>query len=83
MGRWRPGELPERTPFWDGERIRLNDEAFSASPSAIRVLGERYGVRWLLADERRVPPGARLGDHAELRFRSGDYALYRVPDNPA
>ncbi|MFD1503129.1 hypothetical protein, partial [Streptosporangium lutulentum] len=84
MGRWRPGQLPERLPFWDGERLRSNDLAFQApSADVMRHLRERYGVRWLFADERHVGPGSEIGDFAELRFRSGDYALYRLQDGPA
>lgn len=81
MGRWRPGLLPEYLPFSDGERLRANDEAFRApSASAMRRLREEYGVRWLLVDERRLDPGSKIGDFAEPRFRSGDYALYRLAD---
>ncbi|WP_440100712.1 hypothetical protein, partial [Streptosporangium sp. H16] len=97
MSRWRPGSLPEHLPFWDGERIRLNDAAFQApSAAAIQRLRERYQVRWLLADERRTGRASRIrdvrdigdvrdvrdiGDFAELRFRSGDYAVYRIPEH--
>ncbi|MGS2641014.1 hypothetical protein, partial [Streptosporangium sp. LJ11] len=87
MSRWRPGSLTEYLPFWDGERIRLNDAAFHApSAAAIQRLRERYQVRWLLADERRAGRASRIGDigdFAELRFRSGDYAVYRIPDGSA
>ncbi|MFD1503995.1 hypothetical protein, partial [Streptosporangium lutulentum] len=81
LSRWRPGQLPERLPFWDGERLRSNDLAFQApSADVMRHLRERYGVRWLFADERHVGPGSEIGDFAELRFRSGDCAVYRVPE---
>ncbi|MEU0516476.1 hypothetical protein [Streptosporangium sp. NPDC006007] len=83
MSHWRPGQLPERLPFWDEERIRLNDAAFHAPlSSVIRALRERYGVRWLFADESRATFDSKIGDYAELQFRSGDYAIYRVPDSP-
>ncbi|MFF3442977.1 hypothetical protein [Streptosporangium sp. NPDC002721] len=106
LDRWRPGEPMTGLPFWDGERIRLNDEAFLApSGTSVRRLRERYGVRWLLAEER-VPgpalsptpgepgepekPGhigktgnvGALGEFADLRFRAGAYAVYRIPDAP-
>ncbi|WP_440100215.1 hypothetical protein, partial [Streptosporangium sp. H16] len=105
MSHWRPGSLPEHLPFWDGERIRSNDAAFQTpSAAAIQHLRERYGVRWLLADERRTGRTSKIGDtgntgntgntgdtgdtgdigdFAELRFRSGDYAVYRIPDGSA
>ncbi|WP_169982231.1 hypothetical protein, partial [Microbispora sp. H10836] len=81
MDRWRPGLLPEHIPFRDPERLRANDLVFvSPTSAAARLLRDRYGVRWLLADERYTAPDGRLGDVAELRFRSGDYAVYRIGD---
>ncbi|GLW96921.1 hypothetical protein Misp02_10080 [Microtetraspora sp. NBRC 16547] len=77
MDRWRPGESVLRLPFWDPERIRLNDAAFRRpSAAAFQYLRDRFGVRWLVVEERRSPP---IGDAANLRFRSGDYAVYRIP----
>ncbi|WP_329083739.1 hypothetical protein [Streptosporangium sp. NBC_01469] len=84
MSHWRPGSLPEHLPFWDGERLALNDAAFrTPSEATIGRLRERYGVRWLFADERRTGRTSRIGDFAELRFRSGDCAVYRIPDGSA
>ncbi|MEU4533864.1 hypothetical protein AB0G15_03250 [Streptosporangium sp. NPDC023825] len=147
LDRWRPGEPMTGLPFWDGERIRLNDEVFrEPSAASVRLLRERYGVRWLLAEEsgpgpapepgepgesgrigesgkagepgesgrigepgkpgksgksgesgRIGEPGkpgklgetaksgesgepGEIGDFADLRFRAGDYAVYRIPD---
>ncbi|MEV7006437.1 hypothetical protein [Streptosporangium sp. NPDC051022] len=81
MDRWRPGELPQHRPFWDGERMRANEAVFDApSVASAGLLRDRYGVRWLLADERRLRPGTRIGEVADLRFRSGDYAVYRLPE---
>ncbi|MEU6411030.1 hypothetical protein, partial [Microbispora sp. NPDC046933] len=80
LRQWRPGLDPEHLPFWDGERLRLNEAAFT-SPSAavIRGLRDRYGVRWLFADERTAGLSPRIGDYATLAFRSGDCAVYRIP----
>ncbi|MGJ6964055.1 hypothetical protein ACSDR0_19280 [Streptosporangium sp. G11] len=79
LARWRPG-APEHLGFWDEERLQRNDTAFRApSAEVMRLLRERYGVRWLFVDERRTGPGSRIGDFATFRFRSGDYALYQVP----
>ncbi len=79
MSRWRPGELPELLPFWDGERLRANDAAFTApSRTTTGLLRDRYGVRWLLADERYASRRPGLGAVAELRFRSGDCAVYHL-----
>ncbi|KAA9377521.1 hypothetical protein F5972_17955 [Microbispora cellulosiformans] len=78
--RWRPGEAVENLPFWDAERLRLNDLAFTApSAEGLRLLRDRYGVRWLMADERSAASPAVIGRVAALRFRSGDYAVYRLP----
>ncbi len=82
--RWRP-ELPTlELPFWDERLIALNDAVF-ATPTgeAVRDLRERYGVRWLLADEHRGGPVPGLAAFATPRFRSGAYAVYRLPDGPA
>ncbi|XVQ82601.1 hypothetical protein ACQP2K_27570 [Microbispora siamensis] len=77
---WRPGLDPEHLPFWDGERLRLNDAAFDApSAAVIRDLHDRYGVRWLFADERTAGLSPRIRDYATLVFRSGDCAVYRLP----
>ncbi|GAA1308784.1 hypothetical protein Psi02_25230 [Planotetraspora silvatica] len=77
---WLPGEQPFERPFWDTARIQANDAVFTApSAAAVRGLRDRYGVRWLFADERLLPPGSALGEFASLRFRSGEYAVYRIP----
>ncbi len=73
----RPGEPVPPLPFWDAERLRLNDAAFRRpSAAAFQYLRDRFGVRWLVVEERRTPP---VGDAANLRFRAGDYAVYRIP----
>ncbi|MEV0231187.1 hypothetical protein [Nonomuraea sp. NPDC050786] len=80
VDRWKPGELARFQPFWDRERLEANEAAFlSPSSATIQRLRVQYGVRWLLADERRLPPGSRLGEFAELQYRDGDYAAYRLP----
>ncbi|WP_156056348.1 hypothetical protein [Streptosporangium roseum] len=77
---WRRGLTTEYLPFWDHERIQLNDAAFqSPSTASIQRLRARYGVRWLFVDERQMSPHHGIGDAATLRFRSGDYAVYQVP----
>ncbi|WP_433515867.1 hypothetical protein ACQP2T_09945 [Nonomuraea sp. CA-143628] len=81
LSHWRPGLLPEGLPFWDTELIKLNDSAFqSPSQTSMRSLRERYGVRWLFVDELRGKVSPRIGEFAEFQFRSGDYAVYRLPD---
>ncbi|WP_433240113.1 hypothetical protein ACQPYK_33900 [Streptosporangium sp. CA-135522] len=84
VDRWSPGQSTQSAvylPFWDDERITLNEAAFHApSAASIQRLRERYGVRWLFVDERRTSQGAKIGEFANLRLRSGDYALYQVPE---
>ncbi|MEV1170001.1 hypothetical protein [Nonomuraea sp. NPDC049784] len=76
---WSPGEAMAGRPFWDRERIRANDAVFEhPSKEAVRLLRDRYGVRWLLADERRSAPGSALGSFASPRFRSGGFGVYQV-----
>ncbi|MBB6472981.1 hypothetical protein [Sphaerisporangium rubeum] len=83
MDRARPGEHPEYRPFWDQRLFRLNEKVFLApTAAAVEELRDRYGVRWLFADERH-PVSASLGRFAELRLRDGDYAVYRLRDAPA
>ncbi|MDP9866844.1 MULTISPECIES: hypothetical protein [Streptosporangium] len=82
MSRWHPGERAETLPFWDEERIRANDEIFDApSAASVRRLRLGYGVRWLFVDERYGSSSPRIGDFANLRFRSGGYAVYELPED--
>ncbi|MER6170496.1 hypothetical protein [Streptosporangium sp. NPDC001681] len=81
---WHRGLVAEHLPFWDQERIQLNDAAFrSPSAASIQRLRTRYGVRWLFVDEQHTGADSKIGDGANLRFRSGDYAVYEVPDGTA
>ncbi|MEU9830629.1 DUF2298 domain-containing protein [Streptosporangium sp. NPDC048047] len=79
LDHWNMNGSPSQDPFWDAGRMRANEAVFhTPSPAAIRELRERYGVRWIFADESRLAPQTRLGEFTSLRFRSGDYAVYRV-----
>jgi hypothetical protein len=79
--RWQPGQEARRLPFWDDRKMASNEATFYApSIASIRLLRERYGVRWLFVDERLTGPGSRIGEFANLQFRAGEYAVYRVPD---
>jgi hypothetical protein len=76
------------SPFWDQEKLRINDEAFTApTRDGLETLRTKYGVRWLFADERINPIPDELSKLAELRFQSGTvrvYQLYSLPpaNNP-
>ena len=75
-------------PFWDQEKLRINDAAFTApTRDGLETLRTQYGVRWLLADERVNAVPEELDKLAELRFQSGTvrvYQLYppRTPQGP-
>ncbi|OPG12436.1 hypothetical protein B1L11_14595 [Microbispora sp. GKU 823] len=80
--RWRPGLSVLHLPFWDERSLAANEAAFTTpSASSIRLLRERYGVGWLFVDEQFAGSEKRIGEFADLRFRSGDYAVYRVRDD--
>ncbi|SCL17310.1 hypothetical protein GA0074692_0139 [Micromonospora pallida] len=66
-------------PFWDQERLRANDAAFTA-PSAAGLAGlrDRYGVRWLVLDRSVTPENPALADLADLRFRNDRVSVYRL-----
>ncbi|MEU0567479.1 hypothetical protein ABZ297_19125 [Nonomuraea sp. NPDC005983] len=77
---WHKGLAAHCLPFWDPQRLQANDAAFeSPSTDSIQLLRSRYGVRWLFVYERNFDRGSAIGDYADLRFRSGDYAVYRIP----
>ncbi|MFU8872992.1 hypothetical protein [Micromonospora sp. SL4-19] len=66
-------------PFWDSERLRLNDVAFAApTPAGLAELRDRYGVRWLVADRTVAAESPALADLAELRFRNKRVSVYRL-----
>ncbi|MGI5287073.1 hypothetical protein ACQEVF_27560 [Nonomuraea polychroma] len=76
-----PDQTIEQIPFWDKERLRENDGVFYApSAASMQRLRDRYGVRWLVADER-LSPHPMIGQFADLRFHSGAYSIYYVQDN--
>ncbi|MFS1301834.1 hypothetical protein [Streptosporangium longisporum] len=80
LDRWRPGGSVMQIPFWDAERLSLNETVFRApSAEAVRRLHERYGVRWLFVEEGREGLSPRIGEFATLRFRSAGCAVYSLP----
>jgi hypothetical protein len=70
-------------PFWDQEKLRINDEAFTApTRDGLESLRTKYGVRWLLADERVRKMPDELARLAELRFQSGTVRVYQLYPPP-
>ncbi|MEU0095513.1 hypothetical protein [Kribbella sp. NPDC006257] len=67
------------SPFWDQEKLRINDAAFTApTREGLDTLRTKYGVRWLFADSRINPIPEELGKLAELRFQSGTVSVYQL-----
>ncbi len=74
-----------QSSYWDQEKLRLNDEAF-AEPTrdVLETLRTRYGVQWLLLDERVSAPPKNLDRLTELRFQYGTVRVYQLyPPPPA
>ncbi|MGC4804305.1 hypothetical protein [Micromonospora sp. DT233] len=66
-------------PFWDAERLRANDEAFTAPTAAgLARLRDAYGVRWLVVDRAVAPESPALATLAELRHTNARLAVYRL-----
>ena len=74
----------ERVPthhigFYDSALLATNDAAFTApSRATVGALRDRYGVRYLVVDTRYPADLAGLSAVADLRHRSGDYAVLEV-----
>ncbi len=75
-------ELTNRSsgpPFWDPERLRLNDEVFTHPTAAnLAQLQRRYGVDWLFVDTGRAPALARLERLADRRFSTRNYVVFAL-----
>ena len=67
------------SPFWDQEKLRLNDEAFTApTADGLRELHDRHRVRWLVVDRSVAPESPTLRTLADLRYDNGRLAVYEV-----
>lgn len=71
-------------PFWDQHLLAANDIVFT-SPTVenLTYLRTRYGVRWLLLDERVNPAPGALDELADLRHQSGTVRIYEIPEIPS
>jgi hypothetical protein len=66
-------------PFWDPERLRLNDEAFLApSPQVLDQLRDTYDVRWLVVDRTVSHEAPALAEFATKVYDTGRMAVYRI-----
>lgn len=72
-----PGGAYDR--FWDVERLRANDAAFTAPTiDGLADLRDRYGVRWLVVDRQVGVEAPELAQLADLRFRNDRTAVYQL-----
>ncbi|MFC0002895.1 hypothetical protein [Micromonospora siamensis] len=66
-------------PFWDAERLRANDAAFTAPTAAgLADLRDRWRVRWLVVDRTVAVESPELARLADLRFHTDRTAVYRL-----
>jgi len=64
--------------FWDPDRLRRNDLAFSApTPEGLAYLRDR-GVRWLVVDRAVSPESPGLAALAARRYDDGRLAVYAI-----
>ncbi|WP_405063705.1 hypothetical protein OG474_19210 [Kribbella sp. NBC_01505] len=71
--------------YWDEEKLRVNDEVF-ANPTRelLETLRTKYGVQWLLLDDRVTQPPKNLDRLTDLRFELGNVRVYQLyPPPPA
>lgn len=74
------GMGPNSLPFWDQPRLEENDIVFVApTRDNLRVLREKYGVRWLYADPTQTIVSSTLNSLATLRFKASDALVYELP----
>ncbi|MFI6827258.1 hypothetical protein ACIBG5_09180 [Kribbella sp. NPDC050241] len=74
-----------QSKYWDEETLRLNDEVFTdPTRDKLETLRTKYGVQWLLLDERVSAPPKDLDRLTELRFQYGSVRVYQLyPPPPA
>jgi hypothetical protein len=72
-----------QSSFWEEEMLRLNDEVF-ANPTRelVETLRTKYGVQWLLLDERVSAPPNNLDRLTELRCQYGTVRVYQLYPPP-
>ncbi|HEX6870965.1 MAG TPA: hypothetical protein VF163_07705 [Micromonosporaceae bacterium] len=66
-------------PFWDPDRLALNDAAFQApTPEILHQLRDGYGVRWLVVDRAVRRESEQLTMLAPRRYDNGRLAVYEL-----
>lgn len=68
--------------FWDPARLALNDAVFTnPTEENIRELRDRYGVDWLLAEDRAPWDVEGLAELTEVAYRNENYVVFRISDD--
>lgn len=66
-------------PFWDQDRLTLNDVAFTApSAEVLSRLRDTYGVRWLVVDRQVGVESPDLGTLADREYDNGRVAVFHL-----
>lgn len=74
------GQSANGLPFWDEKKLDENDRAFvSPTRDSLRLLREKYGVRWLYADPTQTAVSQNLDTLATLRYEAPDARIYELP----
>lgn len=75
----KEGSLPWFAGFWDEQRLKDNDAAFTApSAQTVGLLRDQYGVRWLVVDSS-VGGAVDFGMLAVPRYQFGLCTVYELP----
>ncbi|MGI5245976.1 hypothetical protein [Dactylosporangium sp. CA-139066] len=75
----RLGAWVGAVPYWRPEVLAANDAVFAdPSEANVRVLRDRYRVRWLFVDETQSTVSPHLATFARFRYRSGVCAVYEL-----
>ena len=65
-------------PFWDPERLRINDAAFTAPTQPVVDQLKAWGVRWLVVDRQTAPESNDLAKYATPVYDNGRMAVYEL-----
>ncbi|MER7006894.1 hypothetical protein ABT297_28190 [Dactylosporangium sp. NPDC000555] len=76
----RLGTWVGAVPYWRPEVLAANDAVFAdPSEANVRLLRDRYRVRWLFVDETQSTVSPHLATFAQFRYRSGVCVVYELP----
>jgi hypothetical protein len=74
-----PHDSPSYLPFWDQQRLAVNDAAFlRPSAGTVGELSQRYGVRWLVAVGGSPAADEAIGRVATRRWSADTLTVFEV-----